>query len=56
MPNAEELVESWFQAHFSHITPGTPDHFMVTRAKEDLLARLAALPKKQSSKPEQPKS
>ena len=41
MPNIERAVEDWFQSHFSHLTPGTPDHFTATRAKADLIARLS---------------
>lgn len=51
MPDAAEVIECWFQAHFSHLTPGTPDHFTATRAKDDLLARLTPPPKKQPANP-----
>lgn len=33
-------IEAWYQTHFSHLTPGTPDHFTASRAKADLIARL----------------
>jgi hypothetical protein len=49
MPYAE-VIEAWFQTHFAHLTPGTPDHFTAARAKADLLTRLAP-PKKQPTQP-----
>jgi hypothetical protein len=51
MPNIEQVIEAWFQAHFSHLTPGTPDYFTATRAKADLLARLAPVEMPDSSQP-----
>ena len=37
-----QKVETWFQKHFGHITPGTPDHAVATAAKDDLVATLQA--------------
>lgn len=33
-------IEAWFQKHFGHITPGTPDHAIAVAAKDDLVATL----------------
>ena len=49
-----QTIEDWFQAHFSHLTPGTPDHCTASRAKNDLLARLgsAGAPSDTESQPD----
>lgn len=47
----KDLIDDWFAAHFSHPTPGTPDHFTAARARDDLLARLAPPPKPRPAKP-----
>jgi hypothetical protein len=44
MPDIRQAIDDWFAAHFSHLTPGTPDHFTASRAKADLLARLSPAP------------
>lgn len=51
-----QIIEDWFQAHFSHLTPGTPDHFTASRAKDDLLARLAPPDETPSDPESQPDS
>lgn len=44
MPNIETIIEDWFQKHFGHITPGTPDYAIAIAAKNDLKASLAPAP------------
>jgi hypothetical protein len=50
MPNTAQIIDDWFRTHFSHFTPGTPDHFTAARAKADLLVRLTP-PKRQPAQP-----
>lgn len=46
-----QKIEAWFQRHFSHVTPGTPDHAVLTAAKEDLKATLTAPSPEQADTP-----
>lgn len=34
-------IDECFDRHFNHVTPGTPDHAVITAAKNDLKATLA---------------
>ena len=38
--SVETIVENWFHKHFNHVTPGTPDHVVLTNATNDLKATL----------------
>lgn len=44
LASVEEVIEQWFQKHFGHITPGTPDHAVATAAKADLVTTLGGKP------------
>ena len=33
---SDSLIDAWFARHFHHVTPGTPDHAVLTAALADL--------------------
>lgn len=45
------IIEDWFQRHFHHVTPGTPDYAVLNAAKNDLKTILTASEPEQATPP-----
>ncbi|MCE9561888.1 MAG: hypothetical protein K8U57_07525 [Planctomycetes bacterium] len=50
MNDTDATIEAWFGRHFSHVTPGTPEHAVLTAAKNDLKASFKAAPEPATKK------
>ena len=56
MPDINAIIDQCVKTHYGHVTPGTPDHFVLSRFTADLKNQLNPQPAEPESAPtlEQP--